>query len=60
MLFHRRGFCGLARLLVTFGGSDGIMTTARPRLPYPCSLRVKTRGGGGGASLLGGGSNVAG
>ena len=29
--------CGLARLFVTFGGSGGIMTTARPELPYPCS-----------------------
>ena len=21
---------------ITFGGSGGIMTTARPKLPYPC------------------------
>ena len=34
MLFHRQGFCGLAQLFVTFGGSGGIMTTARPGLPY--------------------------
>ena len=33
MLFHRRGFCGLDRLFVTFGGSGGMMTTARPGLP---------------------------
>ena len=25
MLFHRRGFCGLARLFVTFGGSGGMV-----------------------------------
>ena len=35
MLFHRRGFCGLARPLVTFGGSGGMMPTARTELPYP-------------------------
>ena len=28
MLFHRRGFCGFARLFVTFGGSGGIRTHA--------------------------------
>ena len=44
MLFHRRGFCGLARLFVTFGGSGGMMTTARTELPYPCSPKAKTRG----------------
>ena len=38
---------GLARLFVTIGGSSGIMTTARPELPYPCSSQV-----------LGGESNV--
>ena len=43
MLFHRRGFCGLAQPFVTFGGSGGIMTTARPGLPYPCSPQAKTR-----------------
>ena len=43
MLFHRWGFCGLARLFVTFGGSGGIMTTAGPELPYPCSSQAKTR-----------------
>ena len=44
MLFHRRGFCGLARLFVTLGGSGGMMTTARIELPYPCSPQAKTRG----------------
>ena len=28
---------------VTFGGSGGIMTTARPELPYPCNSQVKCR-----------------
>ena len=41
MLFHRRGFCGLARLFVTFGGSGGMMTTARTELPYPCGIRTQ-------------------
>ena len=35
--------CGLVRLHVIFGGSGGIMTTARPGLPYPCSPQAKTR-----------------
>ena len=43
MLFHRRGFCGSARLFVTFGVRSGMMTTARPGLPYPCSSQAKTR-----------------
>ena len=43
MLFHRRGFCGLARSFVTFGGSGGMMTTARQELPNPCSPQAKTR-----------------
>ena len=38
---------------VTFGGSGGIMTTARPELPYPCVSQAKSR-----ARLSGGGSNV--
>ena len=44
--FPPTGFAvrGLARLHGTFGGSDGIMTTARPGLPYPCSPQAKTRG----------------
>ena len=29
--------------LVTFGGSCGIMTTARPELPYPCNSQAKSR-----------------
>ena len=33
----------LVRLLFTFGGSDGILTTARPELPYTCSSQAKTR-----------------
>ena len=61
MLFHRRSFCGSARLFVTFGGSGGIMTTARTELPYPCCCLThvvpRPRLG---ASLLGGGSNVTG
>ena len=28
---------------VTFGGSGGIMSTARPELPYPCVSQVKSR-----------------
>ena len=28
---------------VTFGGSDGIMSTARPELPYPCVSQAKSR-----------------
>ena len=36
--FPSTGFAvALARPYVTFGGSGGIMTTARPELPYPCS-----------------------
>ena len=35
--------CGSARLFVTFGGSGGMMTTARPELPYPFSSQAKTR-----------------
>ena len=42
--FPPTGFAvALARLYVTFGGSGGIMTTARPGLPYPCSPQAKTR-----------------
>ena len=35
----------LSRLFVTFGGSGGIVTTARTELPYPCtcSSQAKTR-----------------
>ena len=28
---------------VTFGGSCGIMSTARPELPYPCVSQAKSR-----------------
>ena len=28
---------------VTFGGSGGIMSTARPELPYPCRSEAKSR-----------------
>ena len=28
---------------VTFGGSDGIRSTARPELPYPCVSQAKSR-----------------
>ena len=28
---------------VTFGGSGGILTTARPELPYPCVSKAKSR-----------------
>ena len=28
---------------VTFGGSAGIMSTARPELPYPCVSQAKSR-----------------
>ena len=37
----------------TFGGSGGIMSTARPELPYPCNSQASL-----GTRLLGGGSNV--
>ena len=39
--------CGLARLHVTFGGSGGMMATARTELPYPCVSQANTRGSGG-------------
>ena len=28
---------------VTFGGSGGIRSTARPELPYPCDSQTKSR-----------------
>ena len=28
---------------VTFGSSDGIRSTARPKLPYPCYSKAKSR-----------------
>ena len=31
---------------VIFGGSGGIMSTARQKLPYPCNSQAQTRGGG--------------
>ena len=43
--FPPTGFAvALHRPFVTFGGSGGIMTTARTELPYPCSPQAKTRG----------------
>ena len=39
---------------VTFGGSGGIRSTARPELPYPCIIPRPSLG----TRLLGGGSNV--
>ena len=30
---------------VTFGGSGGIMSTARPALPYPCTCNSKAKFG---------------
>ena len=40
--FPLTGFvCWLAH--VAFGGSGGIMTTARPELPYPCVSQAKSR-----------------
>ena len=50
--------CGLARLHVTFGGSGGMITTARTELPYPCfpgqvSGRDFLEGGGGGSNVTG-------
>ena len=41
---------------VTFGGSGGVMTTARTELPYPCIVPRPRLG----TSLHGGGSNVTG
>ena len=40
--FGSTGFCDLAWLHVTFGCSRGVMTTARPGVPYPCSPQAKT------------------
>ena len=43
--FPPAGFdVALAQLHVTFGGRGGMMTTAGPELPYPCSPQAKTRG----------------
>ena len=40
--FPLTGFvCRSAR--VTFGGSGGIRSTARPELPYPCVSQAKSR-----------------
>ena len=40
--FPLTGFvCWLAH--VTFGGSGGIRSTARPELPYPCNSLAKSR-----------------
>ena len=40
--FPLSGFvCMVAR--VTFGGSGGIRSTARPELPYPCYPETKSR-----------------
>ena len=40
--FPLTGFvCWLAH--VTFGGSGGIRSTARPELPYPCKSQAKSR-----------------
>ena len=33
----------LGSAVVTFGGSGGMMTTARTELHYPCSPQAKTR-----------------
>ena len=42
MLFPLRGFvCRSAH--VTFGGSGGIRSTARPELPYPSNSQAKSR-----------------
>ena len=38
---------------VTYGGSGGIWSTARPELPNPCNSQAKSR-----VRLLGVGSNV--
>ena len=38
---------------VAFGGSDGIMSTARPELPHPCYSQAKSQ-----VETLRGGSNV--
>ena len=41
--FPLTGFvCMTAR--ITFGGSCGIMTTARPELPYPCNSQSQVSG----------------
>ena len=42
--FPPTGFlCRSARPFVTFGGSGGMMTTAKSGLPYPCSPQAMTR-----------------
>ena len=40
--FPMKGFFA-RRIHVTFGGSGGIMSTARPELPYPCNSKAKPR-----------------
>ena len=40
--FPLMGFVCLAAH-VTFGGSGGIRSTARPELPYPCVSQAKSR-----------------
>ena len=41
-VFPLTGFVRMAAH-VTFGGSGGIMSTARPELPYPCNSQAKSR-----------------
>ena len=43
MRIDGRFSCWVAYLHVTFGGSGGIMTTARPELPYPRTSQAKFR-----------------
>ena len=50
--FPLTGFVGLSANS-TFGGSSGIMSTARPEMPYPCISRPSL-----GLRLLGVESNV--
>ena len=41
--FQLTRFVGLSAAHVTFGGSSGIMSTARPELPYPCISQARSR-----------------
>ena len=41
--FPLTGFVCKETAHVTFGGSGGIRSTARPELPYPCYPQAKSR-----------------
>ena len=41
--FQLTGFVCKPAHVTSFGGSGGIMTTARPEFPYPCVSQAKSR-----------------